>query len=521
MLLLLLLLLSLFFVCLFFLQQQQEGIEDQCHPDTCNAFIGHVYSGYGQSLVADSDDPAAAQQNAELVNFCRSVNGGQSIVGVNQPNYKLDPSTLTFTCMNPFRPNQPLTSVDAVYTVTSMYDSTKTFNNVADATAYCSGINGLGSPFIQDATGLKPNFIVDSDNLVGCRSQFDSSVTMTSIDASNAVWRVDPTSVSVANVDELKQKCKSMNGGRAAMTNLDGSDLPLYKITSSSPAVLFDCNSYWTGAPIENTQINEQVIYNAVTDVSFTTHEDKAAYCKKFGSEQTSLTAGNNAWKFNCISDITGQDMTADQYKNDGNVAYKYSPDISFNSMDKVKEFCGATDPVLDGNTFKCGDYPISFAYQITPTSDSGDVQLPTFTSYDDMVTFTQKFGLKPKILNPEPNATIHPNPTFTIDGSFCSAYDSTKCVQDDMSMKKFCIDNGYATFESVLYRNTPQTDPMGDATMVFNYFLQPSTDNYNLAKDTDRKFYCRNSNYNLLNENGLGFVDPTGAYFSKAKPPG
>jgi hypothetical protein len=410
-----------------------EGIDDQCHPNECSSFVGNLYSGYNQSFVVEVESPDASLEdkktNVEVINFCKNINGGQTMVGLNEVNYNLDNTARTFTCKNPFQPSKPLTDVNGTdISVNSIYDSNVILHGVGEATAYCSKLNGLGSPlgnYLNDAAGLRvvPNFIVPEDGSIGCRSQFDSSV-MTWTDASNALWRVDPT-ISVATVDELKTKCMSMNGGRDSLTNADGSFLPLYTISPFRPAVLFECNSYWTGAPIKNSLINEKVIYNVVTDASFTTHQDQVQYCGAFGSKKWSLSPLDNVWKFNCISDITGQDMTADQYTNGGKFAYEYSPDISFNSMDKLKAFCGATDPVIKENTFKCGESTgISFAYQITPNADSGDVQLPTFTSYDDMVTFTQKFGLKPKILNPKPNTSMYPNPTFTIDGSFCSAYD-------------------------------------------------------------------------------------------------
>jgi hypothetical protein len=81
--------------------------------------------------------------------------------------------------------------------------------------------------------------------------------------------------------------------------------------------------------------------------------------------------------------------------------------------------------------------------------------------------------------------------------------------------MKKYCEDNVYSEYGSMYYLHSPQRDPPDDVTIVYNYFLKPSTDNSNLAKVTDRKFYCRNSNYNLIKD--TGFTDGLAAYFINA----
>lgn len=367
-----------FTICLilFTTFNNYETMSDQCYdPAACSKFVGELYTGYETSLVQ-----SVAQENAksEIAHFCQSKNGGYEVID-NLPNYTLNATNHTFLCKDPRRPESTMSNIDDRLTVTSSYDSTIQFSKndfetdgspdlLTEISDYCQSITGdIGN---KQAT----NYIIDENNNILCKSQFDPALVVTTT-PSKAVWEPNH-SQHAKNLSEVEKKCIALNGNHSTLTDASTNrPKALYSISQKDGAIVYNCNSYWTGDPITSKTQEKSAIKDVKTygypRASFSKLEDITNFCKTHTSilpflNKKIITTNNKKYSFECISALDNLPVTAAEIRQNGYATYALDSEkiIKFNTTTALTSFCNGPFKIMRTNPnkleFTCDTPPSS-----------------------------------------------------------------------------------------------------------------------------------------------------------------
>lgn len=337
---------------------------DACHTGACSAFVGKEYTGYDTAFILQEGG-----SNEEIQKFCKRINGNYDTI-YGGPNYFYNSATSSFSCKDPRNPTLSISDINDPLKIYHFYNTTdKSFSKndwlynkpqlLSEMTDFCKKINGGKDTITNSLGGIEPNYrlIQDKDNNFSfyCKSIFDNSLDMITMDSSYAIWSKDKSTEpkKYYSLDKVNDFCKTINGNHDQIV-ISNNVLPLSTFKEEDTEIKFDCTSFWTGKPIISAE-KEKVMYLNKdiwgTDLSFSKLEDVRSYCSTWNPINDNFiifdSPDNDKYSFSCRSKFDGSAMTKADLSKQNTITdrrdLKYSFNNTFNNTNTkndIENYC-------------------------------------------------------------------------------------------------------------------------------------------------------------------------------------